>query len=385
MSEYQYYEFQAIDRPLNSQEMAEVRALSTRATITPTRFVNVYHWGNFKGDPVAMMQRYYDVFLYVANWGSHQLMLRLPQSVLKPETASRYCMDEEVFSMHLAREHVILTFDSETEEPECWDEGEGWLSTLVPLRADIAAGDLRGLYLGWLCCVQQEVLRNDVVEPPLPPGLGNLSAPLQSLVEFLRIDQDLLKAAAEGSPAMLPVAPSPDEAHQWLGSLSDAEKDDLLLRLADGDLLSLQTEVRRRILESGALEGSNRVAVRGRTVGELLVEANRKRQEREQREAQEQERQRWEQAAARAAYLDSLRGREDEVWRQVETLVAAKRQPEYIEAVRLLTALRDLAARQQESKGFEARLVDLRARNGRKLSFLDLLNQAGLRTTAATR
>jgi hypothetical protein len=127
------------------------------------------------------------------------------------------------------------------------------------------------------------------------------------------------------------------------------------------------------------------VAVRGRTVGELLVEANRKRQEREQREAQEQERQRWEEAAARAAYLDSLRGREDEVWRQVETLVAAKRQHEYIEAVRLLTALRDLAAQQQESESFEARLVDLRARNGRKLSFLDLLNQAGLRTTAATR
>jgi hypothetical protein len=50
MSEYQYYEYQAIDRPLTKQEMAEVRSLSTRATITPTRFVNVYHWGNFKGD-----------------------------------------------------------------------------------------------------------------------------------------------------------------------------------------------------------------------------------------------------------------------------------------------------------------------------------------------
>ena len=39
MSEYQYYEFQAIDRPLTKGEMAEVRSLSTRATITSTRFV----------------------------------------------------------------------------------------------------------------------------------------------------------------------------------------------------------------------------------------------------------------------------------------------------------------------------------------------------------
>ncbi|MDH3316099.1 MAG: hypothetical protein OER43_10075 [Gammaproteobacteria bacterium] len=40
MSEYQYYEFQAIDRPLTQSQMRELRSVSTRATITPTRFVN---------------------------------------------------------------------------------------------------------------------------------------------------------------------------------------------------------------------------------------------------------------------------------------------------------------------------------------------------------
>jgi hypothetical protein len=54
------------------------------------------------------------------------------------------------------------------------------------------------------------------------------------------------------------------------------------------------------------------------------------------------------------------------LWRQVETLVAAKRQAEYPDAVRLLTNLRDLAARQQTAQGFEARLIDLRARNSKK-------------------
>lgn len=50
MSEYQYYEFQALDRPLTKREMRELRKYSTRATITDTRFVNHYEWGNFKGD-----------------------------------------------------------------------------------------------------------------------------------------------------------------------------------------------------------------------------------------------------------------------------------------------------------------------------------------------
>ena len=51
MSEYQYYEFLAVDRPLTAAEQAEVRQLSTRARITATSFTNEYHWGDFKGSP----------------------------------------------------------------------------------------------------------------------------------------------------------------------------------------------------------------------------------------------------------------------------------------------------------------------------------------------
>ncbi len=40
MSEYQYYEFQAIDRPLTVKEMTELRSYSTRARITATSFIN---------------------------------------------------------------------------------------------------------------------------------------------------------------------------------------------------------------------------------------------------------------------------------------------------------------------------------------------------------
>ncbi|MEU8265192.1 hypothetical protein AB0C02_31865 [Micromonospora sp. NPDC048999] len=56
MSEYQYYAFIAVDRPLTSRERAELRSLSTRADITATSFVNTYEWGNFKGDPRKLME-----------------------------------------------------------------------------------------------------------------------------------------------------------------------------------------------------------------------------------------------------------------------------------------------------------------------------------------
>ena len=60
MSEYQYYEFRAVDRPVTQREMRELRALSTRATITPTSLVKHYEWGDFKGNPDVLMEKYFD-------------------------------------------------------------------------------------------------------------------------------------------------------------------------------------------------------------------------------------------------------------------------------------------------------------------------------------
>ena len=51
MSEFQYYEFVAIDRPLSAMERKRLRAITSRANITSTRLVNTYEWGNFKADP----------------------------------------------------------------------------------------------------------------------------------------------------------------------------------------------------------------------------------------------------------------------------------------------------------------------------------------------
>lgn len=31
-------------------------------------FTNEYNWGDFKGNPDKLMQRYFDAHVYVANW-----------------------------------------------------------------------------------------------------------------------------------------------------------------------------------------------------------------------------------------------------------------------------------------------------------------------------
>ena len=59
MSEYQYYEFNAVDKPLTEKDMQALRDLSTRARITPTSFVNEYNWGDFKGIPLKLVEKYF--------------------------------------------------------------------------------------------------------------------------------------------------------------------------------------------------------------------------------------------------------------------------------------------------------------------------------------
>jgi hypothetical protein len=114
LSEYQYYEFIAVDRPLDAQAQAEVRSLSTRARITATSFVNEYHWGDFRGDPRQLMERYYDAHLYLANWGTRRIMLRLPRGLLDLDVAGQYCADDQITAW-AAGQHLVLSLTNDDE------------------------------------------------------------------------------------------------------------------------------------------------------------------------------------------------------------------------------------------------------------------------------
>ena len=380
MSEYQYYEFQAVDRPLTPSEVSELRALSTRATITPTRLQNVYHWGDFKGDPRVLMERYFDAFVYVANWGTHRFMLRLPRRLLDPQHVQSYGFTEAL-TIHASGDSVILEFISEDEEGMGWvddEEAEGWMPALLPLRADLASGDWRALYLGWLAGAGEDMIEEEM-EPLVPPGLGHLSASLADLSRFLRIDEDLLASAASASAAA-PQAPAPGDLQQWIGNLPIGEKDALLLRLAT-DPAHARAEILRRFREDDTPQLDARAD--GRTVATLHSAAAergdaRRRQEAEQQAAERARRER-EAAVARANYLDSLAGREEELWRQIDALVEMKRAKEYDQAVQLLQDLHDVNALQERVDEFAARLGAFQERYATRRGLLERLDRAGLR------
>ena len=91
MSEYQYYEFQAIDRPLTDEEQAAIRQLSSRVVLTPISAAFTYNYGDFRGDREKVLLQYFDAMFYIANWGSCQLMFRCPKKALGLEQVQAYC------------------------------------------------------------------------------------------------------------------------------------------------------------------------------------------------------------------------------------------------------------------------------------------------------
>ena len=381
MSEYQYYEFQAVDRPLTGKEMRELRSYSTRARITPTSFVNDYAWGNFKGNADAWMEKYFDAFLYLANWGTHVLKLGLPSRLLDSKTANEYCAGESAF-LHEKGGKVILSFASEDEEGGEWVEGEGLLSSLISVRAELARGDLRALYLGWLLCAQNGELDDEDVEPPVPSGLGQLSASLESLAEFLRIGGDLLHVAAEASASLENSGPKREEIKTWVAKLPSSEKDDVLASLiVDGEQGLITELLHRFIKERDCSEGRLDAPAAHRTVGELLLSAEKYADERRRIEAEkrakEKARREREAAIARAKYLDEIAGHDPKLWAEVDTLIAAKQPKSYDQAVRLLVDLRDLAAR-ANGGDFRLRLDAIRQTHTRKPALIERLKKAGL-------
>lgn len=197
MSEYQCYEFTALDRPLTAKEMAELRGISTRAEITPTRFWNKYQWGDLKADPAKLLARYFDLHLYFANWGTRRLMLRLPVTAVDLDALRGYVPGGPV-TLTTTGEHAVLDLWSEADEPEDdWFEAGHLAASLTPLRAELLRGDLRVAYVAWLLAVQAGEVGPRTREPQVPRGLGAGTAALAALAEFLRLDRDLLAAAAE--------------------------------------------------------------------------------------------------------------------------------------------------------------------------------------------
>jgi hypothetical protein len=361
VSEYQCYEFVALDHPLSAKHMAELREISTRAEISPTRFRNEYHWGDLKADPAKLLERYFDAHLYFANWGTHRLMLRLPRGRVDAKRLKPYFVGKNAGRIKSAGAHVVLDLHAVNEGEYDEDESEASLAALAPLRAELMCGDLRPAYLAWLLAVQAHDVDDDAEEPEVPAGLTTLSAAQRAMVDFLRIDLDLVSAVCGASADAVVGGES---LRRWLVGLSTKDKDAWLRRAADEPDLALGSELMRAFRARSA--GARRAP--RRTVEELRALAETRRRERKNAEEACAKKAKALAEAQRQRRLTTLDRNVQGAWSKLEKLIESS---SYDEAVKLAVDLRDLAVRGGDADAFAKRFDALHRQQTRRRGFFD--------------
>lgn len=141
MSEYQYYEWLALDRPLNDKQLSEVAQLSSHMdAATPTQAVVTYSWGDFKHNPIDVLAKYFDAFLYVSNWGATRLAFRFPAQAIDKRSIEPWLHGEDItWSRQGAYAIPEIRIDDENGAGE-WVEVEGMLlGRIAPARGSASA------------------------------------------------------------------------------------------------------------------------------------------------------------------------------------------------------------------------------------------------------
>lgn len=350
MSEHQVYEFVAVDRPLTTQEMAKLRAISTRAEITSTRFSNHYNWGDLKADPRKLLARYFDVHVYTADWGQHRFMVRLPADRVDEAALRPYFVGQRDWLTRTG-DHLILDLDTASDGSDPDEYAEVDTDELVGLRAGLLHGDMRVPYLAWLFAVQCEDVPDTATEPPVPPGLNPLPGPLAGLADFLRLDDCLLRAAMEASPAE---RSDPDALRRWIARMSSEEARRWLVRAVERPEQPLGAELVAAFRKTTASAAPGK-----RTVRELRARADVLAELGERRAQAAAARQIKKVAEARRKRLAALAAAHDRSWAQLEELVAARK---YDDAVPLALDLHDVALEKRQPAEFLASMTALKQR-----------------------
>lgn len=250
MSEYQYYEFRTVRRPLTREEQAEVKTWSSRGDVSATSASFVYHYSDFRQNPETCLIRCFDIMLYLAVWGSRRMMFRFPENEVDFQKLEAYqweIEDESSIQVYRKSGFVIIDIAENREDGlEGWMEGEGILLSLAPLWTDIYKGNYACLYLIWKHFedysrgfLEEEGI--EVAAPPIPAGMKNVSAALSEFMRFWSIDEELLEEASTASPERN--EPSVTGWKEAIRKLSEEEKTEFLVRFLFEEQVMVQSDL----------------------------------------------------------------------------------------------------------------------------------------------
>ncbi len=369
MSEYQYYEFVAVDGPISDDGLRYARGCSSRAEVSRFRWHNVYHFGSFHGSEETLL-RHYDAHFYIANWGTVRLGLALPAASLPREAVEPYLRGgdghEDTLTLKGVGDRCIVWWER-NEEGGWWQtQGEGGIDELIGVREEILRGDYRALFLGWLADFRPDEWTNPkdraVLLPPIPGGLDRLSPPQAALIKHFPVDRDALDVAASlsrvSTSERIPIA-------TVVSGLPVSEMRMLLKRVAEGKGSKVMAELNRLAVPPPAAAGVSTLSC-----VDFAAKVRGVRDARHKEEARAEAAQREREAEARRQRLASVMERADTVWASLDPLMDQKVTAAYDQVAAQLNELRDAHEQAGEGARFRQKLTAFRERYARRPAML---------------
>lgn len=374
MSEYQHYAFRAIDKPLSESDKKEIEKWSSRTSPTNSGANFTYHYGDFPKDELKVVEKYFDAFFYISNWGSTRLVFKFPTILIDIRQLKQYCVLDALDIIEKA-DFTLLDICIEDEEGGGgWiEEDENWLTSLVPLRDDILSGDYRCLYLIWLKVCTQDVLNEwsnvdpKSREPKVPDNLNSLSGALKDFADIFEIDKDTIAVASQNS--LTNSSGKKDTHADGIHLLTTNEKDQFLLRLLQNEPL-LNVKLKNRLKEFSDQKDEELVET-GRTVEEIASAIRALKEERKLEKKRKLEEQ-------RLAKLDKLDKQEASLWIEVDQLIKEKKTNSYDEAIKILQDLKNLSIHKNSQDDFRDKIKTIQEKYSRLSGLLGRINSANL-------
>jgi hypothetical protein len=369
MSEYQDYEFAAIDGPISDEGLRYARSCSSRANVSRVRWQNTYHFGDFGGS-VDNLLKYYDAHFYIANWGTVRLGLAFPKGAIASEVFQPYLRGgeryEDTLTVNEIGNRCIVWWERNEEGGWGWTGGEGLIDELIGVREELLRGDYRALFLGWLADFDPDEWRDPgdgaVVMPPIPAGLDHLSPALAGLIKQFPVDRDALVVAAglsqAGTPDRIPIA-------AVLERLSVSEMRALLARVAEGGGSGVMTELNRLTYPRTQLPV--RQAMRCTDFAAKTIELRENRRKREAKAAAATQQR---EAELRKQHLASVMQRADTLWSGLDPLMDQKTASAYDQAAAQLQELREAYTQAGDVGDFQQKLTGFRRRYSNRPAML---------------
>ncbi len=352
MSEYQDYRWSCVNRSLSRADAKQVGQLSSHIDVTAHSAHVDYSYGDFKHDPIKILDSYFDVFTYEANWGSQTVAFRFDIGTVDSETLALFAHGDTLT--------ITRTKCSIIVEASYWDEdsmGSHWIpddydeDRFHRIYRDILNGDFRALFLLWLKSSSHCEEDTKIHSAPVPQGLSNRHSEHDEMAEFIGLDPDLIEASAQLTPTLQTVPNLQPDFQSLLNKLPAQRMREILSDLLSGDTESVARSLKKELTSLApkqAKKPTTHELVPFKEIEKLAADLK---EARENKAREEEQR-------SKDVYLKSLAQYEAKIWRLAESLIREKKTKAYDQAVEFFCGLRELYEHRSKTDLFVEKVTE---------------------------